>query len=120
MRAVAQNREAAQLMGIDVTRLYAMSFGLSAALAGVLIGSSRFMSPTMGSDPLLKALIVVIFGGIAQFTGPIYAAFIVGLLESSMTYLVGLYWSPTVLFCIMIAVLIVKPEGLFGRFRKSV
>jgi branched-chain amino acid transport system permease protein len=120
MRAVAQNREAAQLMGIDVTRLYAMSFGLSAALAGVLIGSSRFMSPKMGSDPLLKALIVVIFGGIAQFTGPIYAAFIVGILESSMTYLVGLYWSPTVLFCIMIAVLIVKPEGLFGRFRKSV
>jgi branched-chain amino acid transport system permease protein len=120
MRAVAQNREAAQLMGIDVARLYAVSFGLSAALAGILIGSSRFMSPTMGSDPLLKALIVVIFGGIAQFTGPIYAAFIVGILESSMTYLVGLYWSPTVLFCVMIAVLIVKPEGLFGRFRKSV
>jgi branched-chain amino acid transport system permease protein len=123
MRAVAQNREAAQLMGIDVARLYAVSFGLSAALAalaGILIGSSRFMSPTMGSDPLLKALIVVIFGGIAQFTGPIYAAFIVGILESSMTYLVGLYWSPTVLFCVMIAVLIVKPEGLFGRFKKSV
>ena len=37
-----------------------------------------------------------------------------------MTYLVGLYWSPTVLFCVMIAVLIVKPEGLFGRYRKSV
>jgi branched-chain amino acid transport system permease protein len=123
MRAVAQNREAAQLMGIDVALLYAVSFGLSAALAalaGILIGSTRFMSPTMGSDPLMKALIVVIFGGIAQFTGPIYAAFIVGLLESSMTYLVGLYWSPTVLFCVMIAVLIVKPEGLFGRYRKSV
>jgi branched-chain amino acid transport system permease protein len=123
MRAVAQNREAAQLMGIDVARLYAVSFGLSAALAalaGVLIGSTRFMSPTMGSDPLMKALIVVIFGGIAQFTGPIYAAFIVGLLESSMTYFVGLYWSPTVLFCVMIGVLIIKPEGLFGRYRKSV
>lgn len=123
MRAVAQNREAAQLMGIDVARLYALSFGLSAALAalaGILIGSTRFMSPTMGSDPLMKALIVVIFGGIAQFTGPIYAAFIVGLLESSMTYLVGLYWSPTILFCVMIAVLIVKPEGLFGRYRKAV
>jgi branched-chain amino acid transport system permease protein len=123
MRAVAQNREAAQLMGIDVTGLYAVSFGLSAALAalaGILIGSTRFMSPTMGSDPLMKALIVVIFGGIAQFTGPIYAAFIVGLLESSMTYFVGLYWSPTVLFCVMIGVLIIKPEGLFGRYRKSV
>ena len=123
MRAVAQNREAAQLMGIDVARLYAIAFGLSAALAalaGILIGSTRFMNPTMGADPLMKALIVVIFGGIARFTGPIYAAFIVGLLELAMTYLVGLYWSPTVLFGIMIVVLIAKPEGLFGRYRKSI
>jgi branched-chain amino acid transport system permease protein len=123
MRAVAQNREAAQLMGIDVERLYAIAFGLSAALAalaGILIGSIRFMNPSMGSDPLMKALIVVIFGGIARFTGPIYAAFIVGLLEAVMTYLVGLYWSPTVLFAIMIVVLVAKPEGLFGRYRKSV
>ncbi|TPI63726.1 branched-chain amino acid ABC transporter permease [Mesorhizobium sp. B3-1-3] len=123
MRAVAQNREAAQLMGIDVERLYAIAFGLSAALAalaGILIGSTRFMNPSMGSDPLMKALIVVIFGGIARFTGPIYAAFIVGLLEAIMTYLVGLYWSPTVLFAIMIVVLVAKPEGLFGRYRKSV
>ncbi|MBZ9678544.1 branched-chain amino acid ABC transporter permease [Mesorhizobium sp. ES1-1] len=123
MRAVAQNREAAQLMGIDVVRLYAVAFGLSAALAaiaGVLIGSIRFMNPLMGSDPLMKALIVVIFGGIARFTGPIYAAFIVGLLEAFMTYAVGLYWSPTVLFAIMIVVLVVKPEGLFGKHRKSV
>ena len=123
MCAVAQNREAAQLMGIDVERLYAIAFGLSAALAalaGILIGSIRFMNPSMGSDPLMKALIVVIFGGIARFTGPIYAAFIVGLLEAVMTYLVGLYWSPTVLFAIMIVVLVAKPEGLFGRYRKSV
>ena len=123
MRAVAQNREAAQLMGIDVERLYAIAFGLSAALAalaGILIGSTRFMNPSMGSDPLMKALIVVIFGGIARFTGPIYAAFIVGLLEAVMTYVVGLYWSPTVLFAIMIVVLVAKPEGLFGRYRKSV
>jgi branched-chain amino acid transport system permease protein len=123
MRAVAQNREAAQLMGIDVIRLYAAAFGLSAALAslaGIFIGSIRFMNPVMGADPLMKALIVVIFGGIARFTGPIYAAFIVGLLESLTTYAVGLYWSPTVLFVIMILVLIIKPEGLFGRYRRSV
>jgi branched-chain amino acid transport system permease protein len=123
MRAVAQNRESAQLMGIDVVWLYAVAFGLSAALAclaGIFIGSIRFMTPGMGADPLMKALIVVIFGGIASFTGPIYAAFIVGFLESVMTYVVGLYWSPTVLFVIMIAVLVAKPEGLFGRYRKSV
>jgi branched-chain amino acid transport system permease protein len=123
MRAVAQNRESAQLMGIDVVWLYAVAFGLSAALAclaGVFIGSIRFMTPGMGADPLMKALLVVIFGGIGRFTGPIYAAFIVGFLESVMTYAVGLYWSPTVLFVIMIAVLVAKPEGLFGSYRKSV
>ncbi len=123
MRAVAQNREAAQLMGIDVAWLYSIAFGLSAALAalaGIFIGSIRFMTPAMGADPLMKALIVVIFGGIARFTGPIYAAFIVGFLEAIMTYAVGLYWSPTVLFGIMILVLILKPEGLFGSYRKSV
>ena len=57
MRAVAQNREAAQLMGINVTLLYALAFGLSVAmagLAGVFIGSIRFMSPTMGADPLMR------------------------------------------------------------------
>jgi branched-chain amino acid transport system permease protein len=123
MRAVAQNRESAQLMGIDVVWLYAIAFGLSAALAclaGIFIGSIRFMTPGMGADPLMKALLVVIFGGIGRFTGPIYAAFIVGFLESVMTYAVGLYWSPTVLFVIMIAVLVAKPEGLFGSYRKSV
>lgn len=123
MRAVAQNREAAQLMGINVTLLYALAFGLSVAmagLAGVFIGSIRFMSPTMGTDPLMKALIVVIFAGVARFTGPIYAAFIVGILESFTVYYVGLYWSPTVLFAVMIIVLIIKPEGLFGQYRRTV
>ena len=123
MRAVAQNREAAQFMGLDVPRLYALAFGLSAALAGlagVFIGSIRFMTPTMGSDPLLKALIVVIFGGIARFTSPIYAAFIVGMVEAFSTYYVGLYWTPAVLFALMIAVLIAKPEGLFGKYQRSV
>jgi len=123
MRAVAQNREAAQLLGLDVGRLYAIAFGLSAALAGVaglFIGSIRFMSPTMGAEPLMKALIVVIFGGVARFTSPIFAAFVVGLVEAFSTYYVGLYWTPAVLFMLMIAVLVIKPEGLFGRHERTV
>jgi len=123
MRAVAQNRESAQLMGLDVPRLYAIAFGLSAALAafaGVFVGSIRFMTPTMGSDPLMKALIVVIFGGVARFTSPIFAAFIVGLIEAFATFYAGLYWAPAVLFAIMIVVLIIKPEGLFGKYQRTV
>ncbi|MEO0678890.1 MAG: branched-chain amino acid ABC transporter permease [Pseudomonadota bacterium] len=123
MRAVAQNREAAQLLGLDVPRLYALSFALSAAmagLAGVFIGATRFMSPTMGADPLLKALIVVIFGGVARFTSPIYAAFIVGMVEAFASFYAGLYWTPAILFALMIGVLVVAPEGLFGRKSRTV
>lgn len=122
MRAVSQNREAAELMGLDVPRLYALAFGLSAAmagLAGIFVGGLRFMTPTMGADPLMKALIVVILGGIARFTSPIYAAFLVGLVESFSNYFVGLYWTPAVLFTIMIVVLFFKPSGLFGHHQRT-
>ncbi|MGB3317010.1 MAG: branched-chain amino acid ABC transporter permease [Albidovulum sp.] len=122
MRAVAQNREAAELIGLHVARLYAGAFGLSAAmagLAGIFVGSMRFMTPTMGTDPLMKALIVVIFGGVARFTSPIYAALLIGMLESFSNYLVGLYWTPAVLFAVMITVLILRPAGLFGQHQRT-
>ncbi len=117
LRAAAQNREAAELMGLNVSLLFAVTIGLSAAtaaLAGVFIGSLRFISPTFGTDPLMKSLVVVILGGVARFTSPIYAAFIVGIAESFSVYFLGLYWAPAVLFAMMIAVLLIKPEGLFG------
>lgn len=122
MRAASQNREAAEFMGLDVPRLYAVAFGISAALAalaGIFLGGIRFMTPTMGADPLMKALIVVIFGGIARFTSPIYAALIVGLVESFSNYFVGLYWTPAVLFTMMIVVLFLKPSGLFGHHQRT-
>ena len=122
MRAVSQNREAAELMGLDVPRLYAIAFGLSAAmagLAGIFIGGIRFMTPTMGTDPLMKALIVVILGGIARFVSPIYAAILVGFVESFCNFYVGLYWTPAVLFLMMIVVLFLKPSGLFGHHQRT-
>ena len=122
MRAVSQNREAAQLLGLDVPKLYAIAFGLSAltaGLAGIFLGTIRFMHPAMGSEPLMKALVVVIFGGVARFSSPIYAAFIIGLLEAFSTYIFGVYWAPAVLFVTMIVVLLVKPEGLFGKYQRT-
>lgn len=122
MRAVSQNREAAQLLGLDVPFYFALAFGLSAVtagLAGVFVGTIRFMNPAMGAEPLMKALIVVIFGGIARFSSPIYAAFIIGLLEAFSIYIFGLYWAPAVLFLTMIVVLLIKPEGLFGKYQRT-
>lgn len=122
LRATAQNREAAELMGLNVSLLFALTIGLSAAtaaLAGIFIGSLRFISPTFGTDPLMKSLIVVILGGVARFTSPIYAAFIVGIAEAFSAYYLGLYWAPAVLFAMMIAVLLIKPEGLFGHRSKT-
>ena len=122
MRAVSQNRQAAELMGLNVPVLYACAFAISAAMAGVagyFVGSIRFISPTLGAEPLMKALIVVIFGGIARFTSPIYAAIIVGLVESFATFYLGLYWAPAVLFAMMMIVLTIKPAGLFGRHQRT-
>ena len=109
-------------MGLNVPKLFAITLGLSAAtaaLAGVFVGSLRFINPTFGADPLMKSLIVVILGGVARFTSPIYAAFVVGIVESFSAYFLGLYWSPALLFAMMIAVLLIKPEGLFGHRSKT-
>ena len=117
LRAVSQNPEAALLVGVRASRMYSLAFGLSAALAGVagaLLGSSHFITPTMGLDPLLKALVVVIFGGLSTLAGTIGAAYIIGAIEAVSDYFLGLYWTPTLLFLVMIVVLIIKPNGLFG------
>lgn len=118
LRAVAQNEDACQLVGMNVTALYALAFGLAAALAalaGIFFGGFKFMSPDMGTEPLTKALVVVIFGGIANITGPILAAYIIGLFEAISIYYVGFYWTPALLFAVLIVVLMVRPEGLFAR-----
>jgi branched-chain amino acid transport system permease protein len=118
IRAVGQNRDAALLIGLSVERLYMLAFAASAMLAGmagILLGAMRPMTPTMGSEPLVKALVVAIFGGLGSIGGTIGGAYVIGLIEAVSTYAIGLYWTPAVLFGVMIAVLLWRPNGLFGR-----
>ena len=118
IRAVAQNRESALLLGINVPVLYMTAFGLAAALAalaGILLGSSRFLVPTMGAEPLTKAMIVAIFGGLGSLGGTIGGAYVIGLLEATSNSYVGFFWTPAILFVLLILVLIFRPTGLFGR-----
>lgn len=118
IRAVGQNREAALLIGLSIERLYMVAFAASAvlaAVAGILLGAMRPMTPTMGAEPLVKALVVAIFGGLGSVGGTIGGAYVIGMIEAASTYAVGLYWTPAVLFAVMIAVLLWRPNGLFGR-----
>ncbi len=117
LRAVAQNEDASLLVGLNVTALYGLAFAIAAALAalaGIFMGGYRFMSPVMGADPLLKALIVVVFGGLSNISGPIFAAYLIGFFEAICSYYFGLYWTPALLFAVLILMLMVRPEGLFG------
>lgn len=117
IRAVEQNRYAAYLAGVNPALIYAIVFGLSAgmaAIAGIMLGSIRFITPTLGDAPLLKAFIVVILGGLGSLRGTIAGAYFVGMLEAASISILGLYWTPVVLFAVMIVVLVFRPNGLFG------
>lgn len=118
IRAVGQNSDGARLIGIDVSRLFIVTFALSAVLAGltgVLLGSVRLLTPEFGVDPLVKALIIVIFGGLGSLGGTILAAYLMGLLEAALVFLVGIYWAPSMIFLLLIVVLLIRPQGLAGK-----
>ena len=117
IRAVAQNDDFARLVGINVNQIYPLTFVVSsmlAGLAGLMLGGLFFILPTMGSEPLLRAFVVVVFGGLGSLPGTIIGAYIIGLIEQSSAYVFSLYWAPVVLFATLILVLIFRPRGLMG------
>lgn len=118
IRATAQNRDAAQLMGVAVNRVYFQVLVLSGAIAGVcgvMVSSMTQLSPPLGNDPMLKAFIMCVVAGLGNLPGAVAAAFGLALLEAFIQYVAGARWGfPTLLF-VVIAVLIWRPAGLFGR-----
>lgn len=119
MRAVSQDLDGATLVGINVNGVYTLTFAISALLAGVagvLIGSKFFLTPTLGRIPFLIAFVIIIFGGLGSVKGTIVAAYIIGLLESSTLFLLGLFWIYPVEFIVMMILLIIRPTGLFGEW----
>jgi branched-chain amino acid transport system permease protein len=117
IRAVAQDRKAARLMGINVERMYMVTFGVGAALAGLagcLLSPLYSMSPQIGMNFIMPAFAVVVLGGLGSVLGAYVGGFIVGLTEA----LAGFYLDPAlkhaVLFLVFITVLIIRPSGLFG------
>lgn len=118
IRATAQSREAAQLMGVRVGVVYAQVLALSGALAaisGVMVSSLSSLLPNMGGDPMLKAFIICVVAGLGNVYGAVAAAIVLGLLEATAQYLLGVRYSFAILLLLVIAVLIWRPSGLFGR-----
>jgi branched-chain amino acid transport system permease protein len=117
IRAVEQNHDSALLAGVSVGRIYLLVFAVSAvlaALAGIMLGGLFFITPVMGNDPLLRAFIVVVFGGLGSLPGTVAGAYVIGIIEAIAVFIVGLYWAPVVLFIVLILVMILRPTGLFG------
>ena len=120
MRATQFDRETAQAFGIPVDRVYSLTFALGAALAaiaGVLIVPIQQAHYLMGLDPLLLSFIVVIVGGLGSLRGTVVAAFVIGISEG----VISVFFSPTLAKIIatlfVAAVLVFRPQGLFGGKR---
>ena len=120
MRAVAANRDAAALMGIPVDRVYAITFAVGSALAGVaggLLGAMFTIEPTMGEWAVVKAFSVVIMGGMGHVPGAVLGGIILGVAESLGAGFLpgGTSYKDGIGYAILILVLLYRPQGLFGR-----
>ncbi len=118
MRAVAQDKDAAALMGIGIDRVYTVTFAIGSALAaaaGALIAPIFQIFPTMGFVPFIKAFTVVILGGLGNVIGAIYAGLILGIAESLGAAYISTAYKDSFAFVILILVLLFRPSGLMGR-----
>jgi len=117
VRAVSQNGEAAVLMGIDVERVAAVTFGLGTALAGaagVLLAPSLYLYPTVGELLIVKCFVIVVLGGLGSVPGAIAGGILLGLVESLGAVYVSSTYKDGIGFVLFLAVLLYRPSGLFG------
>jgi branched-chain amino acid transport system permease protein len=118
MRALSQNREACAVVGVDVQQVAMVTFALSAGLAAVaaaLVSPLFNIFPDMGTALTLKAFAAVVAGGFGYVNGAIAASFLIGLTEALAGSYVSYAYKDAIAFLVMIAVLLWRPQGLFGR-----
>ena len=119
MRATAQDKDAAQLMGIDINTTIALTFLIGSALAGaagfvsgMYYGSTWFFN---GFAAGLKAFTAAVLGGIGNLAGAMLGGFLIGLIEAMTTQFISDQWSNVVVFSVLVLVLIFRPSGLLGE-----
>jgi branched-chain amino acid transport system permease protein len=117
MRAVAQDADAAALQGIDIEKMSALGFGIGCALAGAagaLLAPVFAVSPTMGALPVVKAFIIIIVGGMGSLPGAVLGGLLLGAVEGIGTLFMSSAAVNMLGFLVVIAILLVRPRGLFG------
>ena len=119
-RAIAQNRYAAPLMGINVFRVQAISFAMGSAAAGIagaLLLPVFYLYPGVGEQFTLKAFVMVVLGGMESIVGAALAGLVLGVVENLTSLYWGNEWALAVDFAIFLVVLSLKPSGIFGKQR---
>jgi branched-chain amino acid transport system permease protein len=117
IRAVAKEKLGAQLAGIDVAHVYAMTFGLGTAcvaIAACLLMPTFYVNPTVGEAFVLVAFTIVVLGGMGSVPGALVGGLVVGVVESLSGLFLGESLGQIGIFLVFIAVLLVRPTGLFG------
>jgi len=118
IEAVAQDREGAYLMGINVYGVSSMAFAIGTALAAAassLIAPVYLVYPAMGSLPLIKAFVVIILGGMGSLPGAIVGGYLLGLIESLAGGYLSMIYADLFAFAVLVVVLAIRPTGLFGK-----
>lgn len=117
LRAASQDNDAALVVGINVKRMYWLSFAIGCALAAVgggLIGPMFLVFPQMGDLPLVKALAGILLGGMGSIPGAVIGGLLIGVTESVATLVIATDYRDAVTFIIIILILMFRPQGLFG------
>lgn len=119
MRAVSEDRDAAQLMGINVNRTISTTFAIGSALAavaGVLLCSTvPTLQPTTGAMPGIRAFTAAVFGGIGSIPGAMLGGILLGIIETYSKVYLSTQFSDAIVFSVLIIILLVKPAGLLGK-----
>ena len=119
MRAVSEDRDAAQLMGINVNKTISITFAIGSALAavaGVLMCSSiPVLMPTTGSMPGIRAFTAAVLGGIGSIPGAMLGGVLLGIIETFAKAFLSTQFSDAIVFGVLIVILLVKPAGLLGK-----
>ena len=116
--AASQDRRSAQLMGVNTRMIYGFAFGIamiSAAIAGVFLGMTFPFTPVSGTQFLIIAFGVVIIGGLGSMFGTFLGGLILGLVQTFSSFFLGSSYQMLFVYLVVLIVLAVRPQGLFGR-----